>query len=37
LIAAKDTWETDVYKKLENKLSKMEELLTVLLKIRKAA
>ncbi len=37
LIAAKETWETDVYQKLESKLNRMEELLTVLLKIRKAA
>lgn len=37
LIAAKETWETDVYQKLETKLNRMEELLTVLLKIRRAA
>ncbi len=29
-IAARDTWEPDVYQKLETKLGKMEELLTVL-------
>lgn len=29
-IAAKDTWETDVYNKLEGKLEKMEDLLSIL-------
>jgi SNF2 family DNA or RNA helicase len=29
-IAAKDTWETQVYEKLDSKLSRMEELLTIL-------
>ena len=29
-IAARDTWETDVYQKLEGKLGKMEELLMIL-------
>ena len=29
-IAARDTWEPDVYQKLEGKLGKMEELLTIL-------
>ena len=29
-IAARDTWETDVYQKLDGKLEKMEELLSVL-------
>lgn len=29
-IAAKDTWETDVYTKLQNKLGRMEELLFIL-------
>lgn len=29
-IAARNTWETDVYEKLEGKLSKMEELLDIL-------
>ena len=29
-IAAKDTWETEVYEKLEGKLSKMDDLLTIL-------
>jgi len=37
LIAAKNTWETDVYEKLETKLNRMEELLNVLIKIRSAA
>lgn len=34
-IAAKDTWEEDVFVKLENKLSKMQELLSIL-KIQKS-
>lgn len=29
-IAAKDTWETDVYEKLDGKLTRMEELLSIL-------
>ena len=33
-IAAEDTWETEVYEKLENKLSKMETLLHILNKLR---
>jgi SNF2 family DNA or RNA helicase len=34
LIAAKDTWETDVYQKLETKLTKIEDLLTILMRSR---
>jgi len=34
-IAAKDTWETDVYEKLDGKLTRMEELLTILNELHK--
>jgi len=34
-IAAKDTWETDVYEKLDSKLTRMEELLTILNELHK--
>ena len=37
MIAARNTWETDVYQKLEGKLARMDELLTVLKSIRRAA
>lgn len=36
-IAAKETWETDVYEKLQGKLDRMENLLHILKQLRKAA
>lgn len=35
-IAARDTWEPDVYQKLENKLERMEDLLSILSKLKAA-
>jgi len=36
-IAARNTWETEVYEKLQSKLKRMEELLTILNKLKTAA
>ena len=35
-IAARDTWEPDVYEKLESKLERMDDLLTILSKLKAA-
>jgi SNF2 family DNA or RNA helicase len=36
-IAARDTWETDVYEKLQGKVERMDELLGILNQLRHAA